>query len=55
VYHGGTPPIWVGVLMLAREWGTPPWEIAGGSKVVWLVRWLELTRLLGKKAKADGG
>jgi len=22
----------------AKDWGTPPWKIAGGSKLLWIVR-----------------
>lgn len=35
---GGAPPWWAGVLEAAAEWGTPPWEIAGGTPLQWLIR-----------------
>jgi hypothetical protein len=38
------------VLEMAKEWGTPPWEIAAGSKMLWYQRWLALraARYYGK-------
>ncbi len=36
----GPPPSWMGVLQMAEEWATPPWEIvrAHGS-LKWAARW----------------
>jgi hypothetical protein len=39
VWHGGTPPPWVELLILWESTGTPPWEIAGGNRAYWFVRW----------------
>jgi len=32
-------PSWVAPLEAAAEWGTPPWEFAGGTPVLWYARW----------------
>jgi len=32
-------PGWVLILEAAREWGTPPWNITGGSTILWFERW----------------
>ncbi len=33
-------PFWMGILQMAEEWGTPPWNIsqAPGS-LMWAARW----------------
>lgn len=33
-----TPPEWCYIIMAAREFGCPPWEIENGS-AVWYQRW----------------
>lgn len=38
-YGTGESPGWVSVLIAAETWGTAPWEIAGGSQVLWFRRW----------------
>jgi hypothetical protein len=32
--------MWVAVLDAAKDWGIPPWEIAGGNKLIWWERWV---------------
>lgn len=39
-------PAWVAVLHAAREWGKPPYEIAGGSVVLWQFRWTAYNEVL---------
>lgn len=57
IHHGGAPPLWVVVLMAAREWGCPPWEIAeGGSRLLWFNRWSYWTGQLHKaQSQGDDG
>jgi len=43
----------VAVLFAAAEWGCPPWEIAGGSKTEWLLRWQFLKEQQGKAAEVE--
>jgi hypothetical protein len=40
-------------LVAAEKWGCPPWEIAGGNKLVWWFRWVEGQRLVNEKLKLD--
>ena len=36
----GPPPSWLGILQMADEWGTPPWEIeAAKGSLRWAARW----------------
>lgn len=42
--------------MMAEEWGTPPYEIAGGSKIAWRYRWtLWHNKREQNKSKQSGG
>lgn len=41
-----SPPAWVDVLAAAKEWSTPPWKIAGGSRVMWWFRYQALHRAI---------
>lgn len=50
---GGSAPLWVDVLTAAREWGTPPWELAGGDRLRWFFRWQEWTQLVMGKRQRD--
>jgi hypothetical protein len=34
-----TAPAWVNILEMAEEWSTPPYEITGGGKLIWFIRW----------------
>lgn len=38
-------PEWYHVLEMAREWKVPPWEIAGGAKVIWYLRQKRLKQI----------
>ena len=55
VHHGGAGPLWLDVLVAADEWGTPPWEIAGGSRLLWWLRWQAWKTQAAKKAELDRG
>jgi len=41
------------VLIAAAEWGIPPWELAGGTKLVWWYRWIRYQNLRSEKYKQD--
>jgi len=41
------------VLLAAADWSVPPWEIAGGKKLLWLFRWRELKTQIAK-ARQNG-
>jgi len=41
------------VLVASEEWGTPPWEIAGGSKMDWFFKWMKYAEQRNIKAQ-DG-
>lgn len=41
------------VLLAAREWGRPPWELAGGAKVLWYLRWIEFNNLTAERDKKN--
>jgi hypothetical protein len=41
------------VLIAASEWGTPPWEIAGGSRLTWYLRWNEWKKLEHKRMQQE--
>ena len=34
------PPYWTPVLLMAKEYSTPPWEIEENLSLKWLKRWL---------------
>jgi len=42
--------------MASEEWGCPPWEIAGGSKLHWFYRWIAYAERRNKAMKeaSDG-
>jgi len=44
----------MGVLLAAEEWGVPPWEIAGGARVTWYLRWVEYHNMRTAKANHKG-
>lgn len=49
IHHGGKAPWWVAVLIAAKEWGMPPWEVAQtGSRLLWFNRWAFWVGQLGK-------
>jgi hypothetical protein len=52
--HGGSGPTWLGILMVAREWGTVPWKLAQGSPLKWYLRWIEYHNLMQKKLEQKG-
>ena len=43
-----TLPGWAMVLMQAKEWGVPPWEIEPGRRWLWSVRWQAYRNEQGK-------
>ncbi|RMD64621.1 hypothetical protein D6833_04115 [Candidatus Parcubacteria bacterium] len=44
--HGTrTAPAWVLTLQAAKEWGTPPWELTGGRRITWWLRYCVMSRL----------
>lgn len=45
----------MGVLAAAKEWGCPPWEIAGGHKLTWYIRWQEYRKQIAEKVKVANG
>lgn len=53
VWHGAAGPLWMAVLIAAQEWGSPPWEIAGGNKLTWLYRWMYWRSQQNKKDQGD--
>lgn len=38
---------------MAEEWGVPPWEIAGGTRLTWVLRWRVWRSEINKKKKRD--
>jgi len=44
-------PFWVLILNAAESWGMPPWELAGGSKLKWLMRYKIMTTERNRKDK----
>jgi len=36
-------------MIAAAEWGVPPWDIAGGDKMTWMMRWIYWKDQQGKK------
>jgi len=42
----------VKILEAADDWKTPPYEIAGGGKLLWLLRWRVWKREKNKAEKA---
>ena len=40
-------------LIAAEEWGSPPWEIAGGSRLAWFWRWAFWRSQVNMKRKSD--
>ena len=51
VYHGAAGPWWLAVLVAAESWGMPPWEIAGGKRMLWWQRWLRYQQHLATKSR----
>jgi len=47
-------PIWATVLVAAEAWGCKPWELAGGSPLVWFMRWMEYVSEVDKKRRGEG-
>jgi hypothetical protein len=45
----------VEVLLAAKAWGTPPWEIAGGPKLLWLNRYRLFEGLVAQKLSNSAG
>lgn len=47
-------PQWYLTLNMAREWGLPPWQIAGGAPLIWYLRYRALytERARAEKKKA---
>jgi hypothetical protein len=39
--------------MAAKDWGTPPWKIAGGDKLDWFYRWQFFTSQMQAKEARD--
>ena len=52
-YGAEQSPIWLMILLAAEAWGCPPWEIAGGNKVLWVLRWKFLAEQRAKRLEAD--
>lgn len=53
-YAGARPPAWLTTLILAKEWGCPPWEVAamrGGLK--WAARWQAWQAQIDKAREMD--
>lgn len=48
---GGALPVWCDVLIAAEAWHKAPWEIAGGSKIVWWIRWRQY--MIARNAKRE--
>lgn len=46
--------MWATVLVAAEAWGCTPWEIAGGNKLVWFMRWQEYITETNKKELGSG-
>lgn len=46
--YGGAGPWWANILVAAEAWGCPPWEIAGGWRLQWMLRWQVFTELRNK-------
>lgn len=36
--HTQSAPFWTLILELSRDWGIPPWQIAGGVPLMWVIR-----------------
>jgi hypothetical protein len=53
IHHSGSGPAWLGILLIAEQWGTPPWKIAGGSPMIWYFRWVEFWNQKQKKYEVD--
>lgn len=45
-------PRWYTVLAMAKEWATPPWDLAGGHPYFWEIRW-RVTRNIETEAERD--
>jgi len=50
LHYGAKPPLWVLILIAAEKWGVPPYQIAGGSKLLWFWRFCEYEE---QKSKAE--
>ena len=37
-------PAWVVIMEAAEKWGVPPYKVAGGSKLLWFVRFQEVRK-----------
>jgi hypothetical protein len=52
VFGSGKGPVWLGFLLAAEEWGTPPWEIMPGKpRLWWYTRWSLYRRYLAERQK----
>jgi hypothetical protein len=38
--QSANPPIWTPVLLMAKEWGIPPWQVEEECTFEWLKNWL---------------
>jgi len=45
----------MGVLVAAKEWGSTPWDIAGGSRLQWWTRWIEYENQNTKARQVKNG
>lgn len=43
-------PAWYVTLEMAREWGLPPWQFAGGAPLIWYLRYRALYK---EKARVE--
>jgi hypothetical protein len=55
VHHGKGGPWWLAVLVAAESWGCPPWEIAGGGRLMWWFRWQAYQKHLAKAQEVRHG
>lgn len=48
---GGEPPWWIAIHLMAKEYGTTPWEIEEGASREWFINWLEIKMAEGQEVK----
>lgn len=49
----GAPPEWAVILMMAEQWGAPPWVIERDMPLVWRYRWQVLQSLRAEAQEAE--
>lgn len=52
--HGvGNPPEWALLLIMAEQWGVPPWRIEAEMPMRWRQRWVEFNNARAQAQEAE--